>query len=212
MGFGIGDIFKGIGGLIPGVGPIISGLAGIGGALENTAGARTSTMTPTLAPEYKTLSDLLRSRAEQRLRDSVDLSGYQATGLSNINDVFKGLQQSSANNLTARGLADSPVAATVGANLDQARGGQMVNFLNSIPLLQNQLQGEAMSSALPVLNMGRGQTSTGPGSVLGGGLSSAAEMMAYLTGLGALGGNKPKLGGPGYPIGWPGGGSQGPGF
>jgi hypothetical protein len=178
----------------------ILGGSAVAGALSNTKGARTSTssstntITPTFAPEFKTLSDMLRFRAEDRLRNSVDMGGYQASGVANINDAFAGIQQASDNNLTSRGLATSPVAGAVGANLQTARGGSIAEFLNTIPLLQRQLQDQDTASALNVLNIGRGTTSTGtgtgvaPGSAAGGAFGSAAEMLAFLAGQGLLGG------------------------
>ena len=151
----------------------------IGGALNNTEAARTSTQsgsyTPTLAPEYKTLSDLLRTRAEDRLRSSTDLSGYEGTGLENINDVYRGLNLNASNNLTARGLGTSPVAGIVDQNLNIARGGEMARFLNGLPLIQRQMQNEDFSNATNFLNFGRGSQTTGtavaPGSVIGGAFS-----------------------------------------
>lgn len=177
---------------------VLGGAAAVGGALENTKGARTTTTTPTIAPEYKTLADLLRSRAEDRLRSNLDMSGYTASGISGINDVFKGLQQSSANNLTARGLATSPIAGVVGTNLDLARGGNIVDFLNTIPLLQRQFQNEDMGIAQNVLGLGRGTTSVGPGSVAAGainsGVGSVAKLLGLLHGQGVFGSKTPGLG------------------
>lgn len=172
---------------------ITAGIGAIGSALSNKKSARTgtSTMTPTLAPEYKTLSDLLRSRAEDRLRSSVDLSGYTAGGVENINNAFGGIQQSIANNLTARGLASSPVAGAVGANVDIARGGNIAQFLNTIPQLQRQYQLEDMQAALPILNLGRGTTTVGiePGSATGSALSTIGGLLGYLHAQGVIGGN-----------------------
>ena len=176
--------------------PLILGLAGgsaIGGALEGRKSARTSTSTPTIAPEFKSLSDLLRSRAEERLRGGFDMSGIRAGGVQGINNVFSGLQQSSENNLTARGLATSPVAATVGTTLDTARGGSIIDFLNTLPAMQRQMQNQDMSIAGDVLgSFGTGTTSVGAGSPLGGaftgGASSLARMLGLLAGQGQFGG------------------------
>jgi hypothetical protein len=162
----------------------IAGISGLAGAISNKKSARTSTSAPTIAPEFKTLSDLLRSRAEQNLRSSMDMSGIQAGGIQNINDTFGGIAQSQNNSLTARGLASSPVAATVDAGREQARGGNIADFLNTIPQMQRQFQTQDMNNASNVLRFGAGNTSVGPGSALGSGMGSAAEMLAFLKGMG----------------------------
>lgn len=183
---GLGDIFKTVLGI--GAAPVTGGASliplGLGVAgdiLSNTKGARTTTSTPTITPEYKTLADLLRGRAEQRLRSSTDLGGYAASGISGINDVYGNVGQTLNNSLTARGLATSPVAATVDTNLQTARAGSIAQLLNSLPLLQRQLQNEDMSAALGLIdNLGRGTTSVGPGSALGAGIGGAGQALGHL--------------------------------
>lgn len=166
---------------------ILAGASAIGSAISNKKGARTSTSTPTIAPEFKTLSDLLRSRAEERLRSSVDLSGLASTGTQNINDAFAGGRLASENNLTARGLGTSPVAAAVGSDSDQARVGSIAQFLNTLPTLQRQFQDQDMAMAGNVLGrFGTGTTGVGAGSALGSGIGSAAEMLAFLKGQGVF--------------------------
>jgi hypothetical protein len=146
--------------------------------------ARTTTTMPTLSPEYKTLADLLRSRVESRLSSmGPDLSGYQTSGIGDINTTFGGIQRSIANNLTARGLGTSPVAGAVGANLDIARGQKIADFMNQIPLLQRQFQNEDMANALQVLNLGRGATSVGPGSGFASALSAGGATFADILGI-----------------------------
>lgn len=166
--------------------PVAAGA--IGGVLENREAARRSTTTPTLSPEYKTLNDLLRARAEQRLKDTIDMSGYEANGLANINDAYSGADAAIENSLTARGLSRSPVAGNAVTQSNLRRGGDAAQFLNTIPQLQRQYQNEDMGFASGLLNANRGQQSVAPGSVAGGAFSSAAEMLAYLQGKGVLGG------------------------
>ncbi len=191
VGAAVAAPFTGGGSLAFLPGRIGAGTSLAGGILEGTKGARTSTSTttPTLAPEYKTLADLLRSRAEERLRQSTDLSGYTTNGISDINQAYGGAQMASNANLTARGLASSPVAGAVGANYDLARAGNISQFLNTIPQLQRQFQNEDFNAANQVIGLGRGTESTGvaPGSALGGGLSSAGDLLGYLSGLGIFG-------------------------
>ncbi len=163
----------------------------IAGGLSNTKAARTSTAMPTVSPEYKTLGDLLRSRAEERLRSTIDMRGYEANGISNINDAFGGISQTLNNNLTSRGLGTSPVAGAVDANTQMARGGNIAQFLNTIPQLQRQMQSDDMTQAMNIFQQGLGQTNVGAGSALGSAFGSGAEMLAFLHGKGAFGGGGP---------------------
>jgi hypothetical protein len=193
---GLGSVLKGI----AGVGSIaaapftggtslswlpaaLSGASAVGGALSNTKGARTSTYMPTIAPEYKSLADLLRGRVEERMRKQFDASGMEASGISNINDVFRNVKTASDNNLTSRGLATSPVAGAVDTNLETARGGNIAEFLNSIPQIQRQYENDDLSNALNVLNLGRGTETVAPGSAVGSAFTSGVGSMARLLGM-----------------------------
>ncbi len=207
------DILSGI----PIIGPAIGA---IGGALSNTQGARTSTSTPTIAPGYQSLADLLKQRAMDRLNSSTDLSGYTSNGLANIGQAFNNAQTGLNANLTARGLGTSPVAAAAQTRLGIARAGQNAQFTNTIPLLQRQFQNEDQANALSqVTQLGRGTTGVAPGSVAGGALlgasqaltygsgqqgqapfGSAAELLAYLRGKGGI---QPINSGPYAPVGMP---------
>ncbi len=160
------------------IGPGIGILSDIFG---NREGARTTTSTPTVSGDYKTLADLLRSRAESRLRSSTDLSGLMASGISGINNAYGGAQTALNNNLTARGLATSPVAATGETNLQLGRAGSIAEFMNQLPLLQHQLQGQDMTQALQLVDqLGRGTNVVGPGSATAAGLSGLSQLIANL--------------------------------
>ena len=169
------------------------GLAGLGGALTNTKGARTgtqnstSTTTFTEPPAYASMGDLLRKRITDRLNSTYDLSGYESNGLTGINDAFSGLEANQNADLTARGLATSPVAATAGGNLRTERGSQIVQFLNSLPDRQRAMQGEDLSraqafyAARPLsTTTTQSGTNVQPGTAVGGALTSMASMLAYL--------------------------------
>lgn len=197
---GFGSILKGVAkvaapiatSMIPGVGPLLAPIVGsaVGGALSNTKGARTSTMTPTLPGEFQSFQDLLRSRIQDRLSGSMDMSGLEATGIQNINDAYRGVGMGLQNSLTARGLATSPVAAAGETNLAMGRAGDIGQWLNQIPQLQREYQNQDFGQANALLNSVRGQSSVAPGSAVGSGLGSAAEMMAFLAGQGLFGGRK----------------------
>ena len=156
------------------------GLAGLGGYLNNTTGARTGLQAPVIAPEFQGLAGVLRQRALERLQSPIDTSSLAAQGISGINDVYRGISQANKNNLTARGLATSPVAGVVDANTNLARGGQIASYLNQLPLIQQQLSNNDIAAGGDVLRFGTGSQTTLPGSALGGGLSNLAGMFGYL--------------------------------
>jgi hypothetical protein len=123
----------------------------------------------------------------QRLQGSTDLSGLTANTISGINQAYGGVGQNIANNLTARGLATSPVAGLSDTNTQLARAGTIAQFLNQVPLLQRQLQNEDFNAATNLISQfGRGTSSVGAGSALASGLGSAGEVLAYLNSRGLL--------------------------
>ncbi len=165
----------------------------IGGALANkrsqTEASKTAT---TVDPKYSGLQDMILNMTKQRLSSSPDMGGYTGTGVANINRTFDLTKMGSDNNLTARGLAGSPVAAAVDANRDYSRAGEVARFQNTIPLVQDQMQRQNLSDANSVLNFGRGSTSTGTstGEVGGGAAGSftnLAQYLGYMYGKGAFG-------------------------
>lgn len=167
----------------------LGGAAAIGGALENRQGARTSTTSTTENPTYAGLGDLLRQRITDRLNSTYDMGGYAANGIQGINDAFGGAQTGLDASLTSRGLGTSPVAGAGEATLQAARGSNIAQFLNSLPQLRRDMQAQDLGLASNFYAQ-RPQTTTtvAPGSVAGGAFGSAAEMIAYMSGKGLLGG------------------------
>ncbi len=158
-------------------------VAGAGAIPDHTSSASTPTMDPTYQPMRDQLLDLIT----KRLNSSTDLAGYSAGGQEGINHTFDLIKQSQGNDLTARGLSTSPVAGAVDATRENARGGQMATFLNSIPLLQRELQGQDIGMGADMLNFGRGTTTTGSsGGGLGGVAGNLAAYIGYLQGKGSF--------------------------
>ena len=169
------------------------GAAGVGGLLANRKGARTgtesgtSTTTYNEPPAYASMGDLLRQRIMDRLNSTYDMRGYEASGLAGINDAFSGAQTNLNADLTARGLATSPVAATAATNLGTERGSNIAQFLNSLPDRQRAMQGDDLSRAAAFYaarplstTVTSSGTSVAPGSAAGGAFASMARMLAYL--------------------------------
>lgn len=84
------------------------------------------------------LSDQLAT-AFSGLTKAPDLTGYQAQQTEGINRNSQLLGQNQQQELAARGLSTSPVAASVAAGTQAGRVGQITNLQQSIPLLSNQL-------------------------------------------------------------------------
>lgn len=169
----------------------------IGGALANrgsSSSSGTSSTMPQVAPEFQGLQAQMLDMVKRRLATSTDLSGYTAGGVRDINRTFDLAGQSTANNLTARGLSGSPVAGAADASRNVARAGAIGNFRASIPLVQRDLQGQDLGLAGSLLGFGRGTTSTGNTTgtqSLGGGAAGSfenlASMLGYLSATGQLG-------------------------
>lgn len=159
---------------------LISSLIGggasvVGGALSKRS---TQSASPTYDPQSQKLRDLVYGQVTQRLNTPVDMAGYGASGVSGINKTFGLAKQTSDNNLSARGLATSPVAANVDATRETGRATAVSNFRNSLPLLQRQLQTEDLTQASNLFASGRGGTSTLDTG--GGGAGSFENLAAYL--------------------------------
>jgi hypothetical protein len=177
----------------------LTAASAIGGALANRKKQQTTTQTPTIAPEYGPLQQLLIQRATDKLRNPTALpAGYETGGIKTINDTFDTGQQSLENTLSARGLSRSPIGGTPLARMQGNRLSSISNFRTNLPLVQRQMQQEDQAGALDLLGMGRGATVTGqqPGDMLGGGVSGLAQMLGFLYGQGAFGGSGGRGGSP----------------
>jgi hypothetical protein len=184
-GFSGGGFFGGGAGGFLGLSPtgtqlLNAGIGTLAGAISNSAGARTQVQAPVIAPEFQGLAGLLRQRAMDQLSMPTDTAGLTANAISGINDIYKGIGQSNSNNLTARGLASSPVAGNVDLQTNLARGGQITQFMNNLPLLQRQLASSDIAAGGDVLRFGTGSQTQLPGSALGGALSNLAGQLGYL--------------------------------
>lgn len=193
----------------PLIGLALSGLSALGGLFGgrsqkqeafnessfNQTGTSTNTSTPNLSPEQKQLQDVFVRALIDRYNTGTDLSGYAAGGLRSINQSSDAANKLVGNILAARGLTYSPYAASVLGQGEVNRVGQQASFLNTLPLLSRQLQGEDIAglvsgfSAIPT-----GYTTTGtttqsgankqkgtqliPGNMLGGFFSGLGQGLA----------------------------------
>jgi hypothetical protein len=188
---------------------VLSGISALSGFLNNrkqkTQQEQTSTTNstdsfnqttnPVLSPEALNALSVLMPQLINRANSSTDLSGYTASGLQNINAQNEMARAKLTQSLVSRGLNNSPAGAALAARSDDAGAYNTSNFLNSIPLLQRQMQGEdlksllAAFSAIPTGSSTSGTstrtgttTSTGsattPGNMLGGAIEGLGQGIA----------------------------------
>ncbi len=157
-------------------GPYVgAGASLLGGLLTRST---TTTSNPTLNPAYSPLQSAILSQIMARLSQPTDLSGYEANGIGTINQSFDAQKQASDNNLSARGLSTSPVAANVDALRSNTEASTAATFRNSVPLLAQQIQAQNLDQANQILAGGRGSTSTTTGG--GGAAGAATNLASYL--------------------------------
>jgi len=188
--------------------------SGAGGALANRKSARTSTedftRTPVESPAFSPIRDLLLKTAQSRLSSPSALPpSFESMGISNINNTSNLIRQSLENRLTGQGLGGSPIAGNAEAMAEQNRGGNIIDFQNSLPLINRQLQDQDFSRALQLYSqqpMGVSGTGTqvGAGSPLAGAFGGIGSMLGLLMGQGQFDQNGQGITGlgPGSKYGW----------
>lgn len=159
------------------------GLSAAGGALSNRPQTSMQVTTPVESPEYAGIGAALRQMLQQRLTNPASLpDAYETQGIKNINDTYGSIAQGLQNSLTSRGLAGSPMAGNADAQLALRRGGDIVNFQNSLPLIERDFKNQDIAQAMQLYNAGRGSSSTArsSGNALGGAFSDTATALGYL--------------------------------
>lgn len=190
-GTGIGGAAGAGGGIMSALGGKYGQLAQLG--LSAASGAMgdkqssTSTSMPQLDPAFAPLQGGLLQLMMQRLQSQDGLPpGYENRGLRDINRTHELTAQRNANNLTARGLGQSPIAGAVEGRAENNRTSDIVQFQESLPILARQFQNEDLMHALSILGMGRGQSNNSTqtsGGGWGGALSSAGSMLGLMMAL-----------------------------
>lgn len=129
--------------------------------VSNTSGqtgAASATRTD-FDPAQKALLDRLTANYSQ-MTQPVDLRGYQAGGIQDINRSSDLQQEALKNVMAARGVSTSPVAASGAGSVESGRFGAITHFNQGLPLLQTQLNNENLGAATSFLSMVPKTTST----------------------------------------------------
>jgi len=187
----------------------ISGISALAGLLGNrkktatqestTSGTSTQNVdlynNPILSDEASSGYGAAINALLNRLNTGSDVSGYRASGLRELNRSGEMQKKLLSRTLAQRGLSYSPAGAAISSRMDDTQQGRILDFENSIPLLQRQLQQEDImsliqgASAMPVGNRQTGTTTvtnnsrttgtaTQPGDMLGGLFSGLGQGIA----------------------------------
>ena len=136
---------------------------------QNTTGTNTTNgtnvTTPNLSPGQQGLIDqLTKQYAGITGGIPAAMEGIKNTGLQSINRGAQLANTGLNENLAARGLASSPAAGVATSNLDNQRFASQNQFLQSLPLTQQQMTLNAMGQAGNfALGIPHGQTQTTSG-------------------------------------------------
>lgn len=164
--------------------PIVSGLAGLFGGLSpqkmtqttNSTSSGTqsssgsSSTTPQLSDLQQLLSSIMGPAAVNQYQQGTNLTPYVNSGLQNINNTTNSASGQIANTLAARGLSNSPYAATAMTQPQLMAQQEQSSLLNSVPLLQQQLNTQnigTMESAFSALPTGTSTSGTSNTSTTG---------------------------------------------
>ena len=188
--------------------PLISGLAGLFGGMtqqkqatsqtssgtQTTSGSTSASTTPELSAEQSQLANAYGEGLINQYNQGTNLSGYEASGLQNIQSSNAAAAKATNNQIAARGLSFSPAAATENTAENINAGNQTSSFLNSLPLLQKQLTSQNLQqlvqgfSALPTAVSSQGtsnQTQTSNSTTTGNGAISGNPTAGLFSGVGA---------------------------
>ena len=117
------------------------------GSYQNQ-GYTTGSTTPNLSPTQQSMLASIMAGTQNQLKNATNLTGYTQQGLENINQGSQAASQAMAANLAGRGLSFSPAASTAQNQNTLNRIGQGNIFLSQVPLLQTQLQQQALQQLM----------------------------------------------------------------
>jgi hypothetical protein len=174
------------------------------GKTTTTNQKQSSSSTPVEQTEWKGLRDQLIGMAMKNLGSSQDMSGYEANGITNINNASDAATMARNNILASRGLSASPIAGNADILSQDARAGDIAKFENGIPLLQRDFANQDWNQALQLFS-GRPLGTSSKGTMSGVTKESQSMVPSLISGL--AGGLGQMIGG-GYLTGLFGGGSK----
>jgi hypothetical protein len=188
--------------------PIGAALGGVGGLISGFAGTKTtsstnqttssnattsgsSSTTPNMSTLQQMLSNLFGAGAMNNYNENVNLQPYINSGLQNINSGTSAASQQIAAQLASRGLSSSPYAATAEMQPQLQAQQEQSQLLNSIPLLQQQLNLQNLSGVESAFTpLPTGTTSAGTGTSTSSGTNNSQTTQgtpgSWLQGLAGL--------------------------
>lgn len=128
----------------------------------NQGGTTQNTSTPNLSPIQQALIGQFSKGASNLYNSSTNLNPYAASGLEQINQSGDVATKALNNQLAAQGLGNSPAAANAQTMNTLNTVNQGSQFLNQLPLLQRQLQTNALGGLINAFQVQpTGTTQTG---------------------------------------------------
>jgi len=101
---------------------------------------------PQYSPEDLATKNYLTQQYRNSLLRDIDLSGYTAGGIRNINQTGDIRNTLLRNTLAAKGLSYSPSAVAAQMQSENQRLGEVTNFRNTIPLMAEKLRQEKLDA------------------------------------------------------------------
>ena len=140
---------------MPFIGALIgAGINGIAGAFQGgpqkqaTQQNTTQSQTPVISSNVQPLQTGILGSALSGL-SAPNMAGYTSSGMQNIAQQGQANQNILNNTLAARGLTySSPLATAESTGIQQNTGNQQNQFLNSVPLVQQQLLQQNLAGAV----------------------------------------------------------------
>jgi hypothetical protein len=140
--------------------PLVSGLAGLFGSKKTSTTNSSSNTTNenqsqnqfqnsnniNLNPLQQGLANNFSNAANTQLNNATNLTPYTESGLQGIQGQGQANETALNANLASRGLSSSPAAATALTQNTLNTGNQEQNFMSQIPLLQSQLENQAIQT------------------------------------------------------------------
>lgn len=159
--FGPGGYGAGLaGGLLGGLSSLFPGAPTTTTSSGSSSSTGSQTTNPLLSQSAQNFLDQLTGMYSNLITQTPNLAGYQGAQANNINSTSQAAQTALNANLAARGLSNSPIAATASNALNMNRINQQNQLNQSIPLLSQQIMQGVLGQGTQFFNsIPRGQTS-----------------------------------------------------
>jgi hypothetical protein len=169
-------------GIETGTALLISGLLGAGssvaGALTNKP--KTTTSQPTYTPQQQQMQQSIGDSLQQRMAAGVNLDPQKVAAMGGVNQQYGDIQKRMEASLTARGFGQSGKVPLNTQQIEIGRAGAMGGLESQFAQMKLQQENAITDEAQRFAFATPGNSTTTPGNMLGGGISSGLETFASL--------------------------------